>query len=588
METVQIWGNLRTNLAYISRVSKIIKIRNGINCNNDNTAKQKKNKPTKQKKTNQQTEQYKTSKRRKTMKNITIRKETPSDYYNTEHMVMRAFWNIHDPGCNEHLMVHKLREAKEYIPELSRVAEMDGKIVGCIMVSGAKVVDGDKEHEILTFGPLAVEPTCFSMGIGGMLIKDMTEAAKEAGYSGIVICGEPDYYPKHGFKTADNFGIEHHQYGNFDAFLALPLNDEFANIHGKYYEAPVFEQCEDEKEIAEFTKNFPYYKPLKLSCQWLHKERLGRISEIQKNTYIIKFWEKEIPAKLKGRFYEEDAEKLPVVGDYVTFDYNPIGDSTILTVCERKSLLQRPDQSKTMTMQYMVANADYVFIVTALNEDYSYNRIGRYVSVANNGGVKPVVILTKTDMCFDAPRYIEEAKTISDNVEVHAISALYDIGMEELDEYMKPGVTICMLGSSGAGKSTLLNAISGKEMMKTGEIRAYDGTGRHTTTYRKLMELENGVTIIDTPGMREIGIARSEEGVGDTFADIKELEGMCKFSDCHHETEPGCAIKNAIENGELTQERYDLYVSLSMENVKNYAKKKEIAKWNKARKKLKL
>ena len=515
------------------------------------------------------------------MKNIIIRKETKEDYYNTEHMVLRAFWNLHGPGCNEHLLVHKLRESEDYLPDLSRVAELDGKIVGVIMYSRAKVVDGDKTHEVLTFGPLAVEPTCFSMGVGALLMEETIAAAKVAGYSGIVICGEPQYYPRHGFKTADHFGIRHCAFGNADAFMAYPLNEGFDQVHGTYYEAPVFEECEDEEEIAEYTALFPYYKPLRLSCQWLHEERLGRICEIQKNTYIISFFEKEIPAKLKGKFYEMEANELPVVGDYVTFNYQPNGDSMILSVCERASLLERPDQAKTGTMQYMVANADYLFIVTSLNEDYSYNRIARYVSVALKGEVKPVVILTKTDLCPDAEAYVEEVRGVSDKVAVHAISALHGIGMEALDEYLQPGNTICLMGSSGAGKSTLLNALKGEEIMKTSAIRAYDSTGRHTTTYRKLIVLANGVTIIDTPGMREIGIADSAEAVDDTFSDIKELETMCRFSDCRHDTEPGCAIKAAIESGELSRERYELYLSLSMENVKNYAKKKEISKWAK-------
>jgi ribosome biogenesis GTPase len=173
-------------------------------------------------------------------------------------------------------------------------------------------------------------------------------------------------------------------------------------------------------------------------------------------------------------------------------------------------------------------------------------------------------------------------KSVSDKVRVHAICALYDIGLDELSEYMVPGKTICLMGSSGAGKSTLLNALAGKEMMKTSAVRESDSTGRHTTTHRQLIKLENGVSIIDTPGMREIGMASVEDGLDNTFSDIIELESMCRFSDCQHDTEPGCAIKAAIENGELSEERYMLYKSLSTENQRNYAKKKEIAKWAKA------
>ena len=314
---------------------------------------------------------------------------------------------------------------------------------------------------------------------------------------------------------------------------------------------------------------------------------LGRISEIQKNSYKIRYLGEDIPAKLKGNFYEMDAEGLPVVGDYVRFIHNPSGDSLIESVCERRSFLQRPDQAKTGVMQYMVANVDYTFIITSLNEDYSYNRIGRYVSVVLQGGSVPVVILTKSDLCSNPGRYVREVETISDKVRVHAISAIYDIGLDELREYMTPGTTICLMGSSGAGKSTLLNTLSGEDVMKTSEIRAYDSTGRHTTTHRQLIELENGVSIIDTPGMREIGMAYSEEGIDNTFSDIIELESMCRFSDCRHDTEPGCAVKAAIESGELSEERYMLYKSLSTENQRNYAKKKEISKWAKAAKKFK-
>ncbi len=500
-------------------------------------------------------------------------------------MTMRAFWNLHGPGCNEHYMVNRLRMAKEYLPELSRLAELDGKVVGAIFYSKARVVDGDKEFEVLTFGPLAVEPTCFSMGIGSALLKETLPLAKEAGYKGIVICGEPGYYPKHGFITCDHFDIHHPAFGNADAFMALPLNDGFEDIHGYFYEAPVFEECEDEEKVKEFTKSFPSYTPLKLSCQWLHVEKLGRISEINKNSYKIRFWEQEIPARLKGSFYEEDAKALPVVGDYVTFLYNRHGESTILSVCERKSFLMRPDQAKTGVMQYMVANVDYLFIVTSLNANYNFNRIARYVSIATQGGATPVVILTKSDLCGNAGRYITEVEQISDKVRVHAISALYGIGLEELREYLKPGTTICLMGSSGAGKSTLINALAGEETMKTSEIREDDAKGRHTTTYRKLIELPGNVTIIDTPGMRELGMAESQDGIDETFADIVELAGRCRFSDCRHETEPGCAIKAAIESGELSAKRFELYKNLGRENTNNHAMKKEISKWAKAYKK---
>lgn len=318
-----------------------------------------------------------------------------------------------------------------------------------------------------------------------------------------------------------------------------------------------------------------------------NEKKIGRISEVRKNSFMIRFEGADLSAKLKGSFYEEDAERFPVVGDYVTFLHNPSGDSVILSVEERTSFLQRPDQAKTGVMQYMVANVDYAFIVTSLNEDYSYNRIARYASVALQGGAIPVVILTKSDLCANVGRYVREVESVSEKVRVHAISALYGIGLEELQEYFACGKTICLLGSSGAGKSTLINALIGEERMKTSAVRASDSTGRHTTTHRQLIELENGVSIIDTPGMREIGMANMDEGIDDTFSDIIELESRCRFSDCKHDTEPGCAIKAALASGELSHERYELYKNLGAENKRNYAMKKQVAKWRHAVKKSK-
>jgi ribosome biogenesis GTPase len=316
-------------------------------------------------------------------------------------------------------------------------------------------------------------------------------------------------------------------------------------------------------------------------------EKQGRVVEVRKNCYIIDFDDQNISAKLRGSFYEEIPENLPVVGDNVSFLYNPTGDSIIQSVYERKSLLQRPDQAKTGVMQYMVANADYCFIITSLNEDYSYNRIARYASIALQGGVIPVVILTKSDLCLNFGKYIREVETISDQIRVHAVSALYGTGMDELEEYFVPGKTICLMGSSGAGKSTLINALAGEEVMETGEIREYDSTGRHTTTHRHLISLKNGVSVIDTPGMREVGMANTGEGIEHTFADIVELESRCRFRNCRHDTEPGCAVKAAIESGDLSMERWILYRNLSAENTNNHAKKKKISQLAKEYKKFK-
>ena len=315
------------------------------------------------------------------------------------------------------------------------------------------------------------------------------------------------------------------------------------------------------------------------------QEKQGRVIEVQKNSFILESEGEEIFARLKGSFYAETPDKLPVVGDYVRFAHNPRGDSVIESVCARKSFLQRPDQAKRGVMQYMLANADYCFIVTSLNEDYSYNRIARYASVALQGAVLPVAILTKADLCGEVDKYVREVETVSDKIRVHAVSALRGTGMEALEQYFVPGKTICLLGSSGAGKSTLINALVGEEIMKTGTIRASDSTGKHTTTHRQLIRLKNGVSVIDTPGMREIGMAQTEEGIRNAFSDILALESRCRFSNCRHESEPGCAVKAAIARGELKRERWLLYKNLGAKNADNTVKKKEISKLAKAYKK---
>jgi len=320
----------------------------------------------------------------------------------------------------------------------------------------------------------------------------------------------------------------------------------------------------------------------------MNTQIIGRISEIQKNTFIIRYEGQEMPGKLKGSYTANPDAEWPVVGDYVDFTPNPMGESMINGIIPRTSVLKRPDQSghamgfvKTMCTQAMVANFDYVFIVTSLNGDYSYNRIARYVGHTLESGAVPVVVLTKSDVCTNPGRIISEVEELSDRIRVHAISALYGIGLDELEEYLQPGKTIVLLGSSGAGKSTLVNAIAGEDIMKTSEIRESDSKGRHTTTHRQMVVLKNGVTVIDTPGMREIGMMDVENGVDDTFSDIVELQSRCRFSDCRHDSEPGCAIKAALRDGTLSLERYELYCSLQRENGNNSSLKKMIAKTKK-------
>ncbi|HEX3027816.1 MAG TPA: N-acetyltransferase [Clostridia bacterium] len=204
------------------------------------------------------------------MKSIIIREEKEADWYETEYVTKKAFWNLHVPGCDEHYLVHILRSSDDYIPELSRVAELEGKIVGTIMYSKAYVMDGDKRTDVITFGPLCIDPEYQKKGIGGELLENTMQLAREKGYRAIIIFGEPEYYPRHGFKPCDCFNITTKDGKNFNAFMGIELvAGGLDGVKGKFFESKVFDDCSNEEAAEEYDKKFPYMEKLKLPGQWI-------------------------------------------------------------------------------------------------------------------------------------------------------------------------------------------------------------------------------------------------------------------------------------------------------------------------------
>lgn len=304
-----------------------------------------------------------------------------------------------------------------------------------------------------------------------------------------------------------------------------------------------------------------------------------RVVLVHRDRYLVRNEEKELYCILAGslRYREE----FPVVGDEVEITENPYGDSLIQEILPRRTVLCRPERgghadgfAKTLQVQPLVANIDYVFIITSLNHDFSVSRIARYAAMAAAGGAVPVAVLTKADLCPNVEAMEEKAASLSKDLQVLSVSARTGWGIERLRVYFRPGVTIALLGSSGAGKSTLINTLAGRDVMRTGGIREEDAKGRHTTTHRELIDLD-GVSFIDTPGLREVGMIDAEEGIAGMFSDIAELIGRCAFSDCTHRSEPGCAVRAALEDGSLSPERWEMYCRLEKENQWSRIRKNE-------------
>ena len=286
-------------------------------------------------------------------------------------------------------------------------------------------------------------------------------------------------------------------------------------------------------------------------------------------------------ARLKTKEYYAGTALFPTVGDYVALQYIENGDSQILATLPRRSFFARREPGPIPRDQAVAANFDWVFLLQSMNQNFNPARLERYLALAWQSGATPVIVLTKADLAQDPADYLRRAAQVAPGVEFHAVSAQRGLGLDGLSPYLQPGKTLVFLGSSGVGKSSLVNALAGEEIMTVNGIREADGRGRHTTTHRQLIRLPGGALIIDTPGMRELGMAEAAEGLSETFSDVEQYLGRCRFRDCRHEKEPGCAVKAAISAGDLDPARWERYRKLRTEAQSHEEALRRKKEWSK-------
>ena len=278
----------------------------------------------------------------------------------------------------------------------------------------------------------------------------------------------------------------------------------------------------------------------------------------------------------KTRLTTFSKAELPTVGDWVLVKKSDqTGDHSLSVIehtLERASKFSRKQAGEVNDEQVLAANIDTVFIVTGLDENFNLNRIERYLIIAAGSGADPVIVLSKADLCENIESFVDQVREIAAGAPIHVVSSVTEQGLESLREYLKIGQTAALLGSSGVGKSTITNYLLGYDRILTGEVREGDSKGRHTTTYRELCPIDGAGMVIDTPGMREIQIWGNEEAVVPSFEDLETLSINCRFSDCQHNAEPGCAVTKAIASGEIEADRLETYRKYQRE-LEHFAEK---------------
>ena len=302
----------------------------------------------------------------------------------------------------------------------------------------------------------------------------------------------------------------------------------------------------------------------------------GRIAEEHRELYEVFCEEGQFKAEVSGKFRFEAQSRadFPAVGDWVAVNILPQEERAIIhAVLPRKSAFSRravlsggmPETGGRTDEQVLAANIDTLFLVSGLDNDFNLRRIERYLSAAWDSGAMPVVVLNKADICDDVAAKIGEVEQVAPGVDILSISAATKEGLENVRTYLKPGRTAALLGSSGVGKTSIINCLLGENRMKTTEVRVDDSRGRHTTTHREMIILPEGGIVIDTPGLRSFKVWDGEEGIARLFDDIEKLALRCRFADCSHTGEPGCAIQSALSDGSLDPKRYENYRKLQKE-----------------------
>lgn len=298
---------------------------------------------------------------------------------------------------------------------------------------------------------------------------------------------------------------------------------------------------------------------------------VGRVILEHKERYVVLTEQGEINCELIGniRFTAQSRSDLPAVGDWVALNEYDADKGLIHAVYPRENVLERQAVGRNGEKQIIASNIDYGLIVQSVNRDYSINRLERYITICHAAHIQPLIILTKVDL-IEQKRLddiLREVQNRMKNVAVVAISNLTGEGLDQIKPFIKAGKTYCLLGSSGVGKSTLINSLTGNSTMKTGAISESIDRGKHVTTHRELIVLETGGVIIDNPGMREVGITDDSSGLEMTFEQIYELAVDCKFNDCSHQNEKGCAVLAALASGELNEETYENFMKLEREQA---------------------